>query len=112
VSGAVMIGLSSSASDSGLLQRTIVKAIALYAPLPWPAGRIPTRPELDREAEGTRPVEFAADLAQVEVLLRLVTASRSTLSLRTHPTFGSLSEGAWLRWAYLHTDHHLRQFGA
>ena len=24
---------------------------------------------------------------------------------------GTLSEAAWLRWAYLHTDHHLRQFG-
>jgi len=28
-----------------------------------------------------------------------------------HPIFGGMSERAWLRWAYLHTDHHLRQFG-
>ena len=28
-----------------------------------------------------------------------------------HPIFGRMSERTWLRWAYLHTDHHLRQFG-
>jgi len=26
--------------------------------------------------------------------------------------FGRLSDAAWLRWGYLHMDHHLRQFGA
>jgi hypothetical protein len=25
--------------------------------------------------------------------------------------FGRMSQAAWLRWAYLHMDHHLRQFG-
>ena len=29
-----------------------------------------------------------------------------------HPIFGRMSQRAWLRWAYLHMDHHLRQFGA
>jgi hypothetical protein len=28
-----------------------------------------------------------------------------------HPIFGAMSERAWLRWGYLHMDHHLRQFG-
>jgi hypothetical protein len=27
-----------------------------------------------------------------------------------HPIFGPMSRSAWLRWAYLHMDHHLRQF--
>jgi hypothetical protein len=30
---------------------------------------------------------------------------------RTHPIFGALSARDWLRWGYLHADHHLRQFG-
>ena len=30
---------------------------------------------------------------------------------RPHPVFGPMTRGAWLRWGYLHTDHHLRQFG-
>ena len=29
-----------------------------------------------------------------------------------HPFFGAMSPNQWLRWGYLHTDHHLRQFGA
>jgi Protein of unknown function (DUF1569) len=93
------------------LQRTIVKWVALYVPVPWPAGRIPTCPELDQEHEGTRAVDFATDIAQVEALLGLVTAPARSLGRQAHPTFGPMSDASWLRWAYLHTDHHLRQFG-
>jgi hypothetical protein len=31
---------------------------------------------------------------------------------KAHPLFGRMSDADWLRWAYLHADHHLRQFGA
>ena len=96
----------------GPLQRTIVKWFALYVPLPWPGGRIPTSPEIDQEREGTRPVDFASDVAQVEALLELVRAPTAGLARPPHPTFGPMSDGAWLRWGYLHTSHHLRQFGA
>jgi uncharacterized protein DUF1569 len=94
---------------TGPLQRTIVKWTALYLPLPWPAG-ILTRPEIDQEAGGTKPAEFARDIAQVESLLQIVATQRS-FACPSHPIFGPLSQRAWLRWAYLHTDHHLRQFG-
>lgn len=93
-----------------LLERTIVKWVALYAPLRWPAG-ILTRPEIDQELGGTRPVDFAADVAQLEALLELVTTQAGTFDRQLHPIFGRMSEAAWLRWAYLHIDHHLRQFG-
>jgi hypothetical protein len=91
--------------------RTIVKWVALYAPLPWPAG-IRTRPEIDQELGGTRPVDFATDVAQVEALLVLIAAQTRSFDWELHPTLGRLSDAAWLRWGYLHTDHHLRQFGA
>jgi hypothetical protein len=94
---------------SGPLQRSLVKWIALYLPLAWPAG-IPTRPETDQTIGGTKPLEFASDVARVELLLTAFAASPSVRS-RPHPIFGPMSHGAWLRWAYLHTDHHLRQFG-
>ena len=29
-----------------------------------------------------------------------------------HPVLGRLTRRQWMRWSYLHTDHHLRQFGA
>jgi hypothetical protein len=86
----------------------LTKAVALYLPLPWPEG-IPTAPELRADAGGTPPDEFAADLAELCTLTgRLRTASTLTA---THPLFGPMSRRAWLRWGYLHLDHHLRQFG-
>lgn len=96
---------------AGPLQRTLVKWIALYAPLPWPAG-IRTRPEIDQELGGTTPADFAADVLQLEALLEHITTETRTFEWQLHPIFGRLSERAWLRWAYLHMDHHLRQFGA
>jgi Protein of unknown function (DUF1569) len=95
---------------TGPLQRTIVKWIALYVPVPWPAG-IPTRPEIDQDLGGTRPVDFARDVAELEALLKVVTARDGRCEGQSHPIFGTMSEAAWLRWAYLHMDHHLRQFG-
>lgn len=95
----------------GLVQRTFVKWIALYLPLRWPPG-IPTSPEIDQERGGTCPSEFAADVAQLETLMELFTAAGEKPIRSLHPTLGRLSNAAWLRWGYLHMDHHLRQFGA
>jgi hypothetical protein len=96
---------------TSLLHRTIVKWIALYLPLTWRAG-ILTRPEIDQEVGGTRPLDFAADVAQLEALLELVTAKTRSFDRQLHPIFGRMSDADWLRWGYLHMDHHLRQFGA
>lgn len=95
---------------TGPLQVTLVKWIALYVPLPWPSG-IQTRPEVDQELGGTKPVDFAADLAEQETLLEFVGTRPGGADWPRHPIFGRMSEANWLRWAYLHTDHHLRQFG-
>jgi uncharacterized protein DUF1569 len=95
---------------TGLLPRTIVKWIALYAPLRWPPG-IETRPEIDQHGGGTKPADFGADVAQLESLMHLVTAPSRRFDSPPHPIFGRMSEAEWLRWGYLHMDHHLRQFG-
>jgi Protein of unknown function (DUF1569) len=93
------------------LPRPMMKWIALYAPIRWPPG-IPTTPELDQSVGGTRPADFDADVAELEKLLREVaTDRRGRFAGYLHPIFGRMSESAWLRWAYLHADHHLRQFG-
>jgi hypothetical protein len=96
---------------TGALQQTIVKWVALYAPMPWPAG-ILTRPEVDQELGGTPPVDFVTDVAELVSLVESIATQRNTLDGRLHPIFGRMSGAAWLRWAYLHVDHHLRQFGA
>ena len=99
-----------ASASTGLLQSTVVKWIALYVPLAWPAG-VPTRPEMDQECGGTRPGDFDTDLAELETLIETVTTRASGYDWPAHPIFGRMSEAAWLRWAYLHVDHHLRQFG-
>ncbi len=96
---------------TSLFHRTILKWIVLYLPLRWPPG-ILTRPEIDQELGGTRPRDFAGDVARLEALLELVTAQSRSFDWQPHPIFGRMSDAAWLRWGYLHLDHHLRQFGA
>ena len=92
-------------------ERTALKWVALYLPLPWPPGVL-TRPEIDQQFAGTAPGNFNADVQQVIVLLERIAARDPEAPWPAHPIFGRMSRRAWLRWAYLHTDHHLRQFGA
>jgi uncharacterized protein DUF1569 len=95
---------------TGLAQRTVIKWIALYTPLTWPPG-IPTRPEIDQQAISAAAGDFAEDLARTISLLEAFTARAGTRDWPRHPIFGRMSESAWMRWGYLHLDHHLRQFG-
>ena len=46
--------------------------------------------------------------AAVEKMERLARGSRCA---PWHPMFGPMSAADWMRWGYLHADHHLRQFG-
>jgi hypothetical protein len=93
------------------LPRSIMKCVALYAPVRWPTG-IPTTPELDQGVGGTRPVDFGAVVADLATLVdHIARVRRGRFAGQRHPIFGRMSESAWLRWAYLHADHHLRQFG-
>ena len=92
------------------LPRGIVKWVSLYTPLPWPKG-LPTNPELDQEVAGTRPSEFAQDVAALEATVERLVSRSGRGDWPRHPDFGEMSEGDWLRWACRHMDHHLRQFG-
>ncbi len=105
----MMLGERAVSEATSFAQRTFVKWIALYAPMPWPAG-IPTVPEVDQKGGGTAPGDFTGDVAKVEMLMVRVCDRAGNYAPR-HPIFGPMSEAAWFRWAYLHTDHHLRQFG-
>ena len=95
---------------SGVFERTIVKWLALYLPVRWRPG-ILTRPEIEQGLGGTCPGDFAADVVELEALLTSIATQERGLAWPVHPLFGRMSERAWLRWAYLHADHHLRQFG-
>ena len=90
------------------LQRQLVRFIALHTPLPWPQG-VPTRPEVDPHRQGTQPVAFAADRAQLCELMRRFVIPNTVYA--AHPMFGALSRREWMLWGYRHVDHHFRQFG-
>ncbi len=105
-----MGGMTVSMID-GLLQRTVMKFGALYVPLRWPHGAS-TRPEIDQQAGGgTKPGDFEADRARLHAAMLRFAAAKPDFDWRPHPFFGAMSRWQWMRWGYLHTDHHLRQFG-
>jgi hypothetical protein len=86
----------------------LLKWIALSAPVKWPKG-VPTPPEVDQHIAGTPPIDFEADRAAL--LAKLDAFARSTGPWPPHPIFGPLTTPQWMRWGFLHPDHHLRQFG-
>jgi len=56
------------------------------------------------------PATFEHDKQRVIDLTRAMAAPNAPL-VPKHPLFGTMRRGSWMRWAYMHTDHHLRQFG-
>lgn len=104
------LGELAVAAPKARLPRAFVKWVSLYTPMPWPPG-IPTNPELDQDVAGTRPDDFARDAAALEATVERLMSRAGRNDWPPHPDFGVMSEGDWFRWAYLHMDHHLRQFG-
>jgi len=89
--------------------RPVAKWLGLWTPVRWPHGW-KTNPAHDPRVAGTRPTAFASDLQRaVAGLQGLATASAEAVE-PVHGFFGAMSVRDWQRWAYKHTDHHLRQF--
>jgi hypothetical protein len=103
------LGEKPASPASGFLQSTVMKWIALKAPMEWPKG-LGTRPEVEQGVGGTPPVEFQSDRAGLIRVFERFCAGASDISV-VHPFFGRMTKSEWLRWGYLHADHHLRQFG-
>jgi Protein of unknown function (DUF1569) len=102
------IQVSEISERTSLFSQTLIKWGAFWVPRPWPKG-VPTRPELDQCALGICEGEFAAK--QTDVLHQLDRLRRTKVEGVRHFLFGALSQTEWMRWGWLHTDHHLRQFG-
>jgi hypothetical protein len=105
----VALGEKSVSMATGFLQQTVIKWIALRVPAKWPKGT-PTRPEVEQGVGGTPPVEFEKDRAELIGVLNRFCGGASDPKI-PHPFFGPMTRKDWMRWGYLHADHHLRQFG-
>ena len=91
------------------IPRPLLKWIALRVPVRWPKD-VPAPREIAQGLGGTQPIDFGHDRAELVGSLKEFCLRTPPAHLR-HPLFGNMSEQDWLRWAYLHADHHLRQFG-
>ena len=105
----IALGEKSVSMATGFLQRTLIKFLALRAPMEWPHGT-PTRPEVEQGVGGTAPVEFERDRAELLSIIDRFCGSAIDPKIQ-HPFFGPMTRQEWMRWGYMHADHHLRQFG-
>jgi hypothetical protein len=88
--------------------RRVIKLVALYLPLPWPRN---LQTGADLAGLAVAPDAFVGDRQRaITTLADLAAAAPGALAPR-HPIFGPMSHADWHRWAFLHVDHHLRQFG-
>jgi Protein of unknown function (DUF1569) len=103
------LGEKQVSQSTTLFRRTIYKWTALWLPFHWPQG-IKTRPEMDQHQGGTPPPDFETDLEKLRIVLDRFCNSNGEFA--PHATLGQMSRTERMRHAYLHIDHHLRQFGA
>lgn len=106
----VATGARKVSAAPGLIPRTLFKWIALYLPAPWPKG-VQTMPEVEQGTGGTPPVEFERDRQNLLHIIEEFCGGNGQSLAKAHPIFGSMRQADWMRWGYLHADHHLRQFG-
>jgi len=92
----------------GPVPAPVIKWIALQAPVKWPPG-VKTIPEVEQGFGGTVPAEFTADMSTLIASLDRFMANSGPWP--RHSIFGAMTQADWMRWGYLHPDHHLRQFG-
>jgi hypothetical protein len=86
----------------------VLKFMALWSGLRWQRN-IKTTPGLERALDEGCSAEFDELVAvAIQKMEELAGGARCVAS---HPIFGPMSVGDWMRWGYLHADHHLRQFG-
>jgi hypothetical protein len=72
----VPMGAKAASMANSPLQRMVVKFLALYAPVKWPAG-VKTRPQVEQGVGGTAPGEFESDRRNLmAVMQRFAAANR------------------------------------
>ena len=104
----VALGDRDVAPQKGTIPPPVMKWMALRSGLRWPKN-VATTPELMCAIEEECSGNFADFVRETVEKMELM--AKGTRWTRKHPMFGAMSTKDWMRWGYLHADHHLRQFG-
>jgi hypothetical protein len=92
------------------MPRRVMKFMALSTNAQWPKG-LPTPEEVKQGSGGIPEGEFNADKQRLLLVFDRV-CTHPSLAEVAHPFFGKMRHEDWMRWGYLHADHHLRQFSS
>jgi hypothetical protein len=103
------LGIKDAGYNGNFLREKIIKWLVLWG-MPAPKGKVETVKELKQGDGGTKPTVFDSDIKLLTDLIEDFDVSFKSIS-RKHPAFGSLTKNQWGRLAYIHLDHHLKQFG-
>jgi hypothetical protein len=90
----------------GPISPGMLKFFSLNVPVKWPRN-VQTLPLFESEAMPV-PDDFPTEHERLKRSLdHFMLHGDNRLP---HPYFGSMTPADWMRWGYLHADHHLRQF--
>jgi len=104
-------GTIKTPDHSNAFTRQVLKRLALLG-LPSPRGKVPTSPQLDQsQGKGTRPTTLEQDKKLFQEQMAEFLRKDATFTFQSHPIFGALTKTEWGRLLFLHTNHHLTQFG-
>lgn len=104
-------GEISAPDHSNAFTRQILKRVVLLG-VPSPKGKINTSPALDQsQGNGTRPTTLEQDKMMFHSKMAEFSSKDTAFSFHPHPIFGQLTQAEWGRLLFLHTNHHLTQFG-
>ncbi len=97
------------APDAPSMKQRIVRSLILNRILKIPQGR-PMPEHIAARTQAAGNPEFGAERDALLHAIEAFAAFTGTLN-GAHPHFGRMSHADWGRFAWIHLDHHLRQFG-
>lgn len=97
------------AASTPTLRQRIMRTLILNGIIKIPHGRQMPK-HIAEQMSAAGQAEFATEKAALLQALEAFAAFRGDLN-GAHPRFGKMNRTQWGRFAWVHLDHHLRQFG-
>jgi hypothetical protein len=101
--------LQKPSTKNASLKQRVVRTLILNGILKIPRGRTMPKHIAD-QMQAAGQADFEAEKTGLMHALEAFTAFNGTMN-GAHPHFGKMSHAEWGSFAWVHLDHHLRQFG-